>query len=196
MIEQDKDSFCELLEGIAGVFSTTKKIDVTRPMLQIYFMSFSEYSYQQVEWAICEHLKDPIDGKFFPKVANIMKHLTASELSVEEQSLTAWAEIMHCLRVNGAMGGLKIENKQAIAALKAFTTWKDFCSMDVSKQTWAKKEFMSHYSTYDKTPLDMLPSSLPGLAELHNHKEKYAELGAQSAGDIMAKLADKMKANK
>jgi hypothetical protein len=50
---------------------------------------------------------------------------------------------------------------------------------------FAKKEFMSHYSTYDKTPLDMLPSSLPGLVELHNHKEKYEVKGAQSMQHIL-----------
>jgi len=41
----------------------------------------------------------------------------------------------------------------------------------------------------------MLPSKLPGLVELHNHKDEYKQLGAQSAGDIMKTLADKMKNN-
>ena len=196
MQDTDKVIFEKLLRGIADVFSTTKTIVVNRPMLQVYFMSLSDYSYQQVEWAIGEHLKDPVDGKFFPKPANIIKHLTAGELSAEEQAEIAWAEIMQCLRKNGSYGGLKIENKQAIAAFKSFITWQDFCAMDANKLTWAKKEFISMYSTYDKTPLDMLPSSLPGLAELHNHKEKYAEIGVQSAGDIMKTLADKMNLNK
>lgn len=195
MIDSDKANFEALLRGIAGVFSTTKAINVDRPMLQVYFMSLSEYSYQQVEWAIGEHLKTPVDGKFFPKPANIIEHLTASELSSGEQAEIAWAEVMQCLRKNGAYGGLKIENKQAIAAFKAFTTWKEFCAMDAGKLVWAKKEFISMYSTYDKTPLDMLPSSLPGLVELHNHKDKHAQLGMKSAKDIMATLADKMKAN-
>lgn len=193
MIDSDKDIFTELLEGIADIFSSTKKVNVTRPMLQVYFMSLSQYSYQQVEWAIGEHLKDPVDGKFFPKPANIIKHLTVGELSPEEQAEIAWAEVMQCLRKNGAYGGLKIENKQAIAAFKAFTTWKEFCSMDAGKLVWAKKEFVSMYSTYDKTPLGMLPSSLPGLVELHNHKEQHAQIGTQSVSDIMATLADKMK---
>ena len=190
MLESDKDIFCELLEGIADIFSSTKKVNVTIPMLQVYFMSLGQYSYQQVEWAIGEHLKDPVDGKFFPKPANIIKHLTSGELSSEEQAEIAWGEVMQCLRRNGAYGGLKIENKQAIAAFKAFTTWKEFCAMDASKLVWAKKEFMSMYSTYDKTPLEMLPSSLPGLTELHNHKEKYADNGTQALSSIMAKLKD------
>lgn len=191
MLDSDKANFETLLRGIADVFSSTKTIVVNMPMLQVYFMSLGGYSYQQVEWAIGEHLKDPVDGKFFPKPANIIKHLAANDLGPEEQAEIAWAEVMQCLRRNGAYGSLKIENKQAIAAFKAFTTWKEFCAMDASKLVWAKKEFISMYSTYDKTPLEMLPSSLPGLVELHNHKDKYAALGVQSAGDIMTKLKAK-----
>ena len=185
MMDSDKEDFENLLRGIAEVFSTTKTIVVNRPMLQVYFMSLNDYSYEQVEWAIGQHLKDPVDGKFFPKPANIIKHLTANELSSGEQAEVAWAEVMQCLRKNGAYGGLKIENKQAIAAFKAFTTWKEFCAMDAGNLVWAKKEFVSMYSTYDKTPLDMLPSSLPGLVELHNHKEKYEVKGAQSMQHIL-----------
>ncbi len=167
--------------------------EIDKDLLLMLFSDLSEFSIADVKCGARAHRLDPKHGTFFPKAADIIRHLQTGKLSPEEQALNAWAEVMQCLRVNGAYGGLKIENKQAIAAFKAFTTWKEFCNMDVSKQTWAKKEFMSHYSTYDKTPLDMLPSSLPGLVELHNHKEKYAELGVQSAKDIMATLADKMK---
>ncbi len=171
MIESDKDKFTELLEGIAGVFSTTKKVTVTLPMLQVYFMSLSQYHYDQVEWAIGEHLKDPIDGKFFPKPANIIKHLKVDAPTAEEKAELAWAQVMQCLRANGSYGGLKMDDKQDIAAFKAFTTWQTFCAMDENKMTWAKKEFISMYSTYENTPLEFLPSSLPGLIELQHHKE-------------------------
>lgn len=195
MLDSDKANFETLLRGIADVFSSTKTIVVNMPMLQVYFMSLGDYSYQQVEWAIGEHLKDPVDGKFFPKPANIIKHLTVNDLGAEEQAEIAWAEVMQCLRRNGSYGGLNIENKQAIASLKAFTTWKEFCAMDASKLVWAKKEFISMYSTYDKTPVEMLPNSLPGLVELHNHKDKHKELGAQSASDVLAKLMNKHSSN-
>lgn len=166
---------------------------VSTELLKMYFSDLIEFSIEQVQYGAKQHRLDPKHGTFFPKAADIIRHLQTGNLSSEEQAEIAWGEVMQCLRVNGAYGGLKIENKQAIAAFKSFTTWQDFCAMDSSKMTWAKKEFLSMYSTYDKTPVDMLPSSLPGLVDLHNHKEKYKQLGAQSASDIMATLADKMK---
>ena len=185
MLETDKDRFCELLEGIADVFSSTKKVNVTVPMLQVYFMSLTEYSYQQVEWAIGEHLKTPIDGKFFPKPANIIEHLKIDEPSTEEKAELAWAQIMQQLRSKGSYGNLELDDKQAIATLKSFTTWKEFCMSPVSDMTWMQKKFMSMYSTYENTPLEMLPSSLPGLVELQNHKEKYAQKGVQDMKNVL-----------
>lgn len=166
---------------------------VSAELLSMYFDDLVELSIEEVKCGAKMHRQDPKHGTFFPKPADILRHLQTGKLSSEEQAEIAWAEVMQCLRKNGAYGGLDIENKQAIAAFKAFTTWKEFCAMDAGKLVWAKKEFISMYSTYDKTPLDMLPGSLPGLIELHNHKEKYAELGAQSAKGIMATLVDKMK---
>jgi hypothetical protein len=189
MDDSNKKEFAVLFYGTGELYDKA----VSTNLLQLYFAALKEYSIEDVTAGVGAHALDPKHGTFFPKPADIVRHLQTGKLSPEEQAEIAWAEVMQCLRINGAYGGLKIENKQAIAAFKAFTTWKDFCYMDESKQTWAKKEFVSMYSTYDKVPLEMLPSSLPGLEELHNHKEKYAELGTQSAGDIMKTLADKMK---
>ena len=165
---------------------------VSTELLSMYFDDLLEFNINDVRYGAKCHRQDPKHGTFFPKPADIIRHLQTGKLSTEEKAELAWAQVQQCLRANGAYGGLKIEDKQGIASLKAFTAWKEFCAMDASKQTWAKKEFLSMYSTYDKTPLEMLPSSLPGLVELHNHKEKYAKLGTQSAGDVMATLVKKL----
>tara|TARA_R110002020_G_scaffold475890_1_gene713778 strand:- start:38763 stop:39347 length:585 start_codon:yes stop_codon:yes gene_type:complete len=187
MDNSNKQEFAKVFYAM-GEFYDKK---VSTELLGMYFDDLIEFSIEQVRFGAKSHRQDPKHGTFFPKPADIIRHLETGKLSPEEQAEIAWAEIMQCLRRNGAYGGLKIENKQAIAAFKAFTTWKEFCAMDASKLVWAKKEFMSMYSTYDKTPLEMLPSSLPGLVDLHNHKDKHAALGVQSAGDIMAKLKAK-----
>ncbi len=101
MINSDKASFETLLRGVADVFSSTKTIVVNMPMLQVYFMSLGEYSYEQVEWAIGEHLKDPVDGKFFPKPANIIKHLKDNEITTEQKAELAWAQIEREIRATG-----------------------------------------------------------------------------------------------
>ena len=196
MNDSDKVNFEKMVRATATMYPNIKNEDINTMMLKLFFASLRNFTFEQVSYGFEKHLGDSVDGRFFPKPANIIKWLEDKGPATEQKAELAWAQINQELRKHGAYGNLDLDDKQAIAALKSFTTWKEFCMMDVSKMTWAKKEFISMYSTYDKTPLEMLPSSLPGLIELHNHKEKYAKLGAQSAGDIMAKLADKMKGDK
>ena len=195
MIDSDNANFEALLRGIADVFSTTKTIVVNRPMLQVYFMSLTQYSYDQVEWAIGEHLKDPVDGKFFPKPANIIKHLQQTEASTEDKATLAWNQIIREMRKHGAYDPLELADKQALAAIAAVKSWKDLCAMPEKDLTWAKKEFMANYITYENTPLELLPSSLPGLVQLHEHKndEKKAYAKITSGIDsFRAKLKHKV----
>jgi hypothetical protein len=175
MIESDKIEFQEIVLATAELYSTTKKIEVTPIMLKIFFAALREFTIEQVSYGFQQHLSDPVDGKFFPKPANIINHLQAKEISPEEKAELAWAQITHEVRRTGSYGDLVLDDKQALAALRSFTSWKEFCAMPVDRLTWAKKEFISMYTTYQNTPLEMLPSSLPGLVELQHHKKKEAQ---------------------
>ncbi len=188
MDDSNKKEFAVLFYGTGELYDKA----VSTNLLQLYFAALKEYSIEDVTAGVGAHALDPKHGTFFPKPADIVRHLQTGKLSTEEKAELAWAQINHELRKHGPYGSLELDDKQGIAALKSFTTWKEFCAMDTKTMTWAKKEFISMYSTYENTPLEMLPSSLPGLEELHNHKEKYAELGTQSAGDIIKTLADKI----
>ena len=181
MNDSDKKAFAEMMVGNGELYNK----EVTKSLMQTYFDILAPYTIEQVKSGVNKHALDPKHGTFFPKPADIIRHLETSDISTEDKALLAWAEVMQCLRKNGSYGGLQMEDKQGIAAFKAFTTWQGFCAMDESKMTWAKKEFMSTYSTYENTPLDMLPSSLPGLIELQNHKEKYAKKGAVDMKNIL-----------
>ena len=117
----------------------------------MYFDDLIELDIDEVKFGAKCHRQDPKHGTFFPKPADIIRHLQTGKLSATEKAELAWAQIEREIRVTGSYGSLKLDDKQALAALKAFTSWKALCSMPSDKLTWAKKEFMSMYSTYDKT---------------------------------------------
>ena len=175
MDDSNKREFQEIVLATAELYSTVKKIEVTPIMLKLFFSSLRDYTVEQVSYGFEQHLSDPVDGKFFPKPANIIKHLKTKELSTEEKAELAWGQITYELRKTGSYGNLVLDDKQALAALRSFTSWKEFCAMDVTKLTWAKKEFLSMYSTYQNTRVEMLPSSLPGLVDLQHHKKQEAQ---------------------
>ena len=115
------------------------------------------------------------NGSFFPKPADIVRHLQTDEISVEDKATLAWGQVIREIRRTGSWGTLKLDDKQAIAAVKALGSWQQLCGSTETEMTWKKKEFMSIYETYEKTPVEFLPSSLPGRIELVEHKKEQSE---------------------
>lgn len=171
MDDSNKKEFATLYYALGEYYEK----NVSKELLMMLFDDLMELTIQEVKAGAKAHRADPKHGTFFPKAADIIRHLQTGKLSNEEKAELAWAQITHEVRRTGVYGKLVLDDKQALAALKSFISWKDLCVMDVSKLTWAKKEFISMYSTYQNTPLKMLPSSLPGLIELQHHKKQEAQ---------------------
>lgn len=177
MNNSNKEEFANIMYGTCEIYDRK----VSNNLMTMYFESLKGYSIEEVKKGFSRHSLDPKHGSFMPKPADIVRHLQSQTISTEEKAELAWAQIEREIRVTGSWGKLKMDDKQGLAALKAFTSWKDLCGMNVDKMTWAKKEFISMYSTYENTPIEMLPSSLPGRVELIQHKEK----GLTCIGDVL-----------
>lgn len=170
MDNSNKQRFAQLFYGAGEYYDKA----ISEQLLIMYFNGLSHYSIEEVELALNGHMQDPDRGRWFPKIADFSHKLEGSKLSAEERAEIAWAEIEQKIRTVGSYGSLKLEDGVALAALKGFTSWKDLCAMDVTKMTWAKKEFMSLYGTYDRAPIESLPKALPGRVELEKQKANSA----------------------
>ena len=175
MTDLDKEDFKMLMVGIGELYGK----EITKPLMRIYFSALTDYSLIEVEQGINKHALDPKHGSFFPKPADIVRNLQTSDLSAEDKAELAWAQVLREIRATGSYGTLKLDDKQAIAAVKSLGSWQQLCSSTETEMTWKKKEFISVYETYEKTPVDMLPSSLPGRIELVEHKQKENEAFAR-----------------
>lgn len=165
MNDSDKKAFAEIMVGTGEIYDKS----VSKTLMQTYFEMLKGYDIDQVRNGFSKHSLDPKHGSFFPKPADIARHLE-SNLSADNKAELAWSQVMHNIRSEGAYGSLRIDDKQAIAAVRSLGSWKSLCGTLEKDMTWKKKEFMSVYKTYEKTPIEMLPSSLPGLVELQDYK--------------------------
>ena len=180
MNDSDKKAFAELMVGNGEMYSK----QVSKSLMQIYFDTLINYSVDDLRIGFSKHSLDSKNGSFFPKPADIVRHLQTNEINTEDKALLAWNQIIREMRVTGAYGSLKLDDKQALAAIKAVHSWKDLCALPESDLTWAKKEFIANYTMYQNTPLELLPSSLPGLTELHDHKNSEKEAYAKITDGI------------
>ena len=170
MDKSEGNKFKELIAAI----SVTYGGDFTPAQTLLWWNMFKPYSAEVFERAVYQHMADPDQGMFSPKPANIMKFISGTtkqnDQAVKDKAELAWHQVMDKIQRVGSYGSLSLDDKQAIAAVKAIGGWNKVSLATYDQITWMKKEFMLAYDTYENTPLDRLPSSLPGLVELQHHK--------------------------
>ena len=168
MDESNKKEFATIFYAMGEFYDK----QVSKELLLMYFDDLIEFSINDIRLGAKSHRQDPKHGTFFPKPADIIRHLQTNKISTEDKGMLAWNQIMLEMRRHGAYDPLQLDDKQALAAIAAVHSWKDLCGMPEKDLTWAKKEFLANYVLYENTPLELLPSSLPGLVQLHEHKNE------------------------
>ena len=71
MFESDKEDFKMIMVGIGELYNK----EITKPLMRIYFSALTNYSLSDVENGVNAHTMDPKQGSFFPKPADIVRHL-------------------------------------------------------------------------------------------------------------------------
>jgi len=175
MTSQDQNKFKELITVMSETFGE----EFTPAKLKLWWNLFKPYSIETFERALYAHIACPDAGMFSPKPANLMKFINGT--SKEQQQLVkdraemAWACIEREISRIGSYGTLELEDKQAIAAVKSIGGWRALCMCTYDQLVWKKKSFISSYDCYERTPLEHLPSKLPGLIELSEHKQEQQQ---------------------
>lgn len=179
--KQTAIKFAEIIHGLCDLRNREKLGDGG---LRLYFRALRDYSLQQVEWAVDQHLQDSERGSFFPVPADLIRHLRKNEPqlpSPDESADNAWAVVLEELARTGPYQALELEDRVALAAVKHIGGWKKLCETDYDDLVWAKKEFVKAYLCYDRTPVDALPQRLPGIGDLR--KRKTPRLAAPASND-------------
>lgn len=170
MTNDDAKEFARLMVAAGEMYGR----EVSRELMRMMFDALADLPIQDVKRGIKAHVNSPDGGQFFPKPADIRRQLvgTAKEQAaqVEDRGSVAWAAIQYQIRRVGSYGTLKLEDRQALAAVKAMGGWSDLCHTQADKMEWKRKEFLRLYETFERTPLDMLPASMPGRIELSQQR--------------------------
>lgn len=171
MQDQDKATFRDMMMAAGEVYGR----EITKPLLQMYFAALAPASMEQVQAAMMAHMQNPDSGQFFPKPADLIKQMTGTtkqqDAAIEDRAAVAWACIERDIRRIGSYGTLKLDDKQALATVKAMGGWQSICQTEISKMEWKRKEFILMYETFERMPLEALPSSLPGRIEMSEVKQ-------------------------
>ena len=153
----------------------------------MYFNALSRFEIEEVIHGFSEHSLDDQQGMFFPKPANIAKHINKTNepaMSVSERAEIGWADVLHKIGSIGPYANFKSDDVQVIAVVKAMGGWTALCNVTDSELTWKKKEFESNYKSLENTPLEHLPKHLSGLID----KSKDKAHGQKALGELLSQV--------
>ncbi len=185
MNDQDKRKFKELMAGVGELYGK----DITKPLLSLYFNALEELSIEQVSQAFTNHVKSTgKEGTFFPKPADLMRQIKGSEedrkASTDDRAMIAWSCIEQAMSRIGSYQALELEDKQALATVKAMGGWQKLCETTYDQLPFRRREFIKMYETFERTPIEKLPASLPGFHELEQHKKEASHALSHLVSEI------------
>ncbi len=187
METNDKQAFLSLINSISGLL---QKDPLTTESMGLFFNLLSEYSFEQVNYAIGQHMRSST-GQFMPKPADVFKHLQGSDINIEE--IIAQARLKKT--PFGVLASIKIES------------WNlDHCSgydlrvlareveilLPEWKETKAKGIYTDHEMftmiKYEVQPTASFMGNLPPPTNRDVLKEQYLRVkGSQVFKELMQK---------
>lgn len=170
MKPEDQNRFREIMAGLGDYY----KEKITKTLMTVFWEDFEDCNIDDFAKAVSSHRKDPDQGMFFPKTANLIKQLHGTgkqqARSIEGKAELAWAGIIAHLTTWGPYQTYKSKDGVSLAAFHAVGGMSKLSTASNDDLVWIKKEFVSMYETYENTPIENLPQNILGLADLQKHK--------------------------
>ena len=162
-----------------GQLSVNYRKELTEADIANFKLVCDRFGIDAFEHAVHSHMFDTDQGQYFPNIASITKHITGTtkqnEQALEDKAELAWMTILGEIKRIGSYGSLKLEDKQALAAVQSVGGWKSICAKTEAELVWLHKEFIATYRNFDRTPVEALPDKLPGRVALENHKAEQSQ---------------------
>jgi len=77
----DTSKFEEVMIGVCDYYGKPRLSSI---VLSIYFTALERFEFPQISKAISQHLANPKNGQFIPKVADIISHIEGGEITTDK----------------------------------------------------------------------------------------------------------------
>lgn len=134
-----------------SVLSEIYQREISAPLIKFYFELLIEFDIDDINKAIHAHTRDTKHGAFFPKPADIIRHIpNSTPQDFASDALTAWESVMVQFERVGPYAK-PVLNNITLRALRALGGWRYLCSLSFERLMWVKKEFITVYENISNT---------------------------------------------
>ncbi|WP_024851466.1 DUF6475 domain-containing protein [Hydrogenovibrio kuenenii] len=167
---QDMEKFSQIL---SWVFAYYEK-ELTDLTLDMYWNGLKDYSIEEVQAAFNAHLQHPEDGKWWPKVSDVIKNCKGS---TQDNALRAWSEVETAIRRVGGYQDVVFHDPLIHQIIHKMGGWISLCDIpDEKSLVFKANEFKNAYRALYATPQQLQPPvELTGIINAQNAKIKGAK---------------------
>ncbi len=166
MEKHDGKAFAELMTATAMYYDR----EMPDPLIRLYWNGLRDYELDVVRRAFTEHAKDPTEGKFMPKLAQLIERITGS---MSDRTREAWVKVSNAIRHIGHTRSVCFDDPAIHAALRDLGGFKRLCDESSDTMPFRQREFAEAYASYaTRTGYDY-----PAVFEGMGHQPELVYIG-------------------
>jgi hypothetical protein len=162
--QTDGARFAEIMTSIGEMYGKP----IGEFTLDMWFADLKGYTIQQVWRAFQAHRKDPVQGKFMPKPADIVRHIDGLP---DEKAVHAWAMVYKAISRVGSWGSVEFDDPAIHQAIDTMGGWIKLCSITIDELPFKQREFEKLYLQATKNKDPNAPKFLAGTIEIETNKQ-------------------------
>lgn len=167
MIPQEFDEFCEVLDHVSEQYG--KQLSAGVKML--YWQGLEEFDLSAVRQALGRHLKNPDNGMFMPKIADVVRMMQGT---TQDSALIAWAKVDKAVRQVGTGASVVFDDAIIHRVLQEMGGWLSLGSKSEDEWPFVAKEFENRYRGYKmRNEAFEYNKVMIGLYEAQNNTQGY-----------------------
>lgn len=167
MKQQEFDEFCELLDLISEQYN--KPLSDGAKML--YWQGLADFDFAAVKQALFRHIRNPDNGMFMPKIADVVRMLQGS---TQDSAFNAWAKVDKAVRCVGTQSSVVFDDPLIHKIINDMGGWLSFGTKTDDDWPFVAKEFENRYRGFKaRGEQPAYPKHLIGLYESHNVVNGY-----------------------
>ena len=169
MQQTEFKEFCELLDHISEQYG--KPLSSGAKML--YWQGLIEFDLSAVKEALGRHLRNPDNGMFMPKIADVVRMLQGTS---QDSALIAWAKVDKAVRSVGTGQSVVFDDPIIHRVLQEMGGWLSLCVKTNDEWPFVAKEFENRYRGYKmRNEKFEYVTKMIGLYDHHNSGNGFKE---------------------
>ncbi|VEI69439.1 Uncharacterised protein [Serratia fonticola] len=138
MNDTEKPKFAQSMAAIGEIYGR----EISEVVVGIYWNALKIYEMAEVQKAFQGHTRDTDNGQFFPKPADLIRHIEGSK---DGRALLAWSKAYKAICSYGRRNSVVFDDPIIHAVITEMGGWVEFAGISEEEASFRAREFEKRY---------------------------------------------------